>query len=173
MHIQKYQQEKEQLIEFLTSNEWPYHVNTRVNRESITKTIDSGYYEDEKETYWLIDQDVKVGILIIEDIEDSIPLIDIRLSELARGKGFGVKALRWLKDYLFGELKKIRIEGYTRADNIAMQKCFKKAGFVKEGYLRSAWENKDGSISDSLLFAAIKKDWETDTITLPKWGDVE
>ena len=171
MMIQKYNNEKEALIEFLTTNEWPFHVNTIVNRESITKTIDSGYYEDEKETYWMIDNGVKQGILIIEDINDSILLIDIRLAEIARGKGYGKQALLWLKDYLFGELGKIRVEGYTRADNIAMRKCFTNAGFVKEGYLRNAWENKDGSVSDSVLYAAILADWETNSITKPKFED--
>ena len=171
MNIQKYNNEKEALIEFLTANEWPFHVNTIVNRESITKTIESGYYEDEKETYWIIDNGVKQGILIIEGIDDSIPLIDIRLAESARGKGFGKQALLWLKDYLFGELGKIRVEGYTRADNIAMRNCFTEAGFVKEGYLRNAWENKDGSVSDSVLYATIRTDWETNCITSPNFED--
>ena len=171
MNIQKYNNEKEELIKFLTGNEWPFHVNTIVNRESITKTIESGYYEDEKETYWMIDNGVKQGILIIEDIDDSIPLIDIRLAETARGKGYGKQALLWLKDYLFGELGKIRVEGYTRADNIGMRKCFTNAGFVKEGYLRNAWENKDGSVSDSILYAAILTDWKTNSITKPKFED--
>ena len=171
MKIQKYNNEKEELINFLTGNEWPFHVNTVVNRESITKTIESGYYEDEKETYWMIDNGEKQGILIIEDIDDSIPLIDIRLAKTARGKGYGKQALLWLKDYLFGELGKIRVEGYTRADNIAMRKCFTNAGFVKEGYLRNAWENKDGSVSDSVIYAAIRTDWETNSITMPVFDD--
>ena len=171
MIIQKYNNEKEELIEFLTTNEWPFHVNTVVNRESITKTIENGYYEDEKETYWIIDDDVKQGILIIEDIDDSIPLIDIRLAETARGNGYGKQALLWLKNYLFGELGKIRVEGYTRADNLAMRKCFTNAGFVKEGYLRNAWENKDGSVSDSILYAALFTDWKTNCITRPNFED--
>lgn len=74
----------------------------------------------------------------------------------------------WLKDYLFGEKQKIRIEGYTRADNLAMRKCFTKAGFVKEGYLRNAWENEDGTISDTVLYGAIFDDWKENRITQSK-----
>lgn len=67
---------------------------------------------------------------------------------------------------MYSKKGKIRIEGYTRADNLAMRKCFTKAGFVKEGYLRNAWENEDGSISDTVLYASIFDDWK-DNITTP------
>jgi [ribosomal protein S5]-alanine N-acetyltransferase len=172
VYLQKYQQEKLQLMEFLTENCWPYHVNQTIHKEAIIQTIDCGYYEDDKETFWIIENNEIYGIVILEDISDSIPLIDIRLTEKARGKGLGTKALEEVKNYVFGELKKIRIEGYTRADNVAMRKCFNKVGFVMEGYLRQAWENKDGSISDSTLYAAIRSDWENQTITLPNFHDV-
>ena len=172
MYLQKYNQEKSQLMAFLTENTWPYHVNQTIHKDNIMQTIESGYYEDDKETFWIIDQHEVYGIVILEDINDTIPLIDIRLAEKARGKGVGTKALEEVKNYVFGNLKKIRIEGYTRSDNIAMRKCFNKAGFVMEGYLRQAWENKDGSVSDSVLYAAIRSDWETQTITVPNLYDV-
>lgn len=172
LYLQKYKQEKIQLIEFLTENTWPYHVNQTIHKENITQTIDRGYYEDDKETFWIIENNEIYGIVILEDISDSIPLIDIRIAEKARGKGLGTKTLEEVKEYVFGELKKNRIEGYTRADNVAMRKCFNKAGFVMEGYLRQAWENKDGSISDSTLYAAIRSDWENQIITLPDFSDV-
>ncbi|MFD9627364.1 hypothetical protein [Peribacillus muralis] len=35
-----------------------------------------------------------------------------------------------------------------------------KCGFVNEGYLRRAWENTDGSVSDSICYATIRYDWE-------------
>ena len=71
-----------------------------------------------------------------------------------------------------GEKEKIRIEGYTRADNIAMRKCFISAGFVKEGYLRNAWENSDGTIYDTVLYGSIFEDWQTGSITPSKMNNV-
>ncbi|MER1990155.1 MAG: GNAT family protein, partial [Solibacillus isronensis] len=120
----------------------------------------------------IIENEQKLGILIIDDIEDTIPLFDLRLSKEARGKGIGQKSLSWLKDYLYGEKGKIRIEGYTRADNLAMRKCFTKAGFVKEGYLRKAWENDDGTISDTVLYASIYDDWKDNKTTPIKLDEV-
>ena len=49
-----------------------------------------------------------------------------------------------------------------------MRKCFTKAGFVKEGYLRNAWENEDGTISDTVLYGAIFDDWKENKITQSK-----
>lgn len=172
MKLKKYNNEKLQLIKFLTENTWPYHVNQTVHKDKIIQIIENGYYEDDKETFWIKEENEIYGIVIIEDISDSIPLIDLRLAENARGKGLGTKALEEAKNYVFGELQKIRIEGYTRADNIAMRKCFNKAGFVMEGYLRESWENNDGSISDSVLYAAIRSDWENNIITLPKFTEI-
>lgn len=172
MNIQLFNNEKEELINFLCSNNWTYHSNPHANKSSILKAIEDGYYHDERETYWIILDEVKVGIIIIHDINDTIPLFDIRLMPNVRGKNIGTKALTWLKDYLFGQLNKIRIEGYTRADNLAMRKCFTKSGFVKEGYLRNAWENQDGTIFDSLLYSAIYTDWKENKITKSKIDDL-
>lgn len=164
--------EVDDLIQLYTQNNWPYHGTSKVTEVSIRKSYEEGYYQKDCETFWITDHGVKVGLLLIHDIDDTIPLFDIRLDEKYRGKGYGVKALKWLQDYLFGTKQKIRVEGYTRADNIGMRKCFSKAGFVKEGYLRNAWENADGTISDSVLYGAIKEDWTNNRITPTKMDAV-
>ena len=135
MKIKLFNGENEKLVNLLCSNDWKYHSNPHLENNAIQKAVEKGYYDNGRETFWIILDSQKVGIIIIDD---SIPLFDIRLTEGARGKNIGIQALLWLKDYLFGEKEKIRIEGYTRADNLAMRKCFTKAGFVKEGYLRNA-----------------------------------
>jgi len=114
----------------------------------------------------------RIGIIFIHDISDTIPLFDIRLDENCRGKGYGVRALQWLQEYLFEVKGKIRIEGYTRVDNIGMRRCFSKASFVKEGYLRNAWENEDGTVTDSIVYGAIKEDWILGNLTLISIDDV-
>lgn len=53
-----------------------------------------------------------------------------------------------------------------------MRKCFSKSGFVKEGYLRKAWENEDGTVVNSVLYAAIFDDWKTGKITQIQLDDV-
>ena len=163
--MQLFQSEAEQLATFFSENEWIYHTNPKRSRHEILSKVEEGYYSKGRETFWIIEDDEKLGVLMIDDIEDTIPIIDIRIAPASRGKGIGIKTLEWLKDYLFGQKGKNRIEGYTRADNLAMRKCFTNAGFVKEGYLRKAWENHDGTVYDSVLYAAILDDWKNKMIT--------
>jgi len=172
LEVRKFHSENEELIDLLCSNEWPFHAKVHLEPEAIRKAIAKGYYSEGRETFWITENEQKVGILIIDDIDDTIPLFDLRLTKEARGKGIGKNSLNWLKDYLYREKGKIRIEGYTRADNLAMRKCFTKAGFVKEGYLRSAWENDDCTISDTVLYASIYEDWKDRKTTPIKLNEV-
>ncbi|MBK3493903.1 GNAT family N-acetyltransferase [Viridibacillus sp. YIM B01967] len=158
--------ELDELISFMTKNYWEFHGNPKPTSEQITKNYHEGWYKDDKQTIWIENDGEKVGLIIIHDITDTIPLFDIRLGNNFRGKGLGTGALNWLKDYIFTlPDKKIRIEAYTRSDNLAMRKTLSKCGFVKEGYLRNAWENDDGSVSDSLCYATIRSDWENKVLT--------
>src|SRR5690554_6685232 len=123
MEFQIFQNEVEDLISFLTTNKWPFHRNINVTKDEIRKKVNEGYYGNDRETFWIIDNEVKIGLIIFNDMCDNIPIIDIRFGENYRGKGYGAAALQWVKDYLFFKKEKIRVEGYTRADNIAMRKC--------------------------------------------------
>ncbi|MFJ7665911.1 GNAT family N-acetyltransferase [Lysinibacillus sp. NPDC097195] len=171
MEYKLFSNEIEDLKTFMLTNSWDYHIHRKIKEETIQQMVDDGYYQNGRESYWMIDHDKKIGFICIEDIEDSIVTFDIRLDATYRGQGYGHHALRWLQNYLFGEKDKIRIEGYTRVDNLSMRKCFTKAGFVKEGYLRSAWENADGSVTDGILYSAIQSDWQNNTITAIKLND--
>ncbi|MGD7043242.1 GNAT family N-acetyltransferase [Jeotgalibacillus proteolyticus] len=130
-------------------------------------------YDKDKEIFWIELEQKKIGLIVIHDSSDTIPLFDIRLEEKARGKGIGELALKWLTQYIFSHpVKKIRIEAYTRSDNTAMRKTLHKCGFVKEGYLRQAWEHEDGSVFDSVCYAIIRNDWENQTRTPIKLDDL-
>lgn len=52
-----------------------------------------------------------------------------------------------------------------------MNKTPLMSGFVKEGYLRNAWENDDGTISDSIIYSIIRSDWENKSKTEIKLND--
>ena len=166
MEFKLFSNEIEELKALMLNNRWDYHMNKNMREEIIQQRVEEGYYQNDRETFWLIDNDTTIGIICVEDVNDSILSFDLRLDAKYRGKGYGYKALLWLQNYLFGEKGKIRIEGYTRVDNVNMRKCLTKAGFVKEGYLRNAWENEDGSITDCILYSAIHSDWQS-KITTP------
>ncbi|MDQ0208828.1 GNAT family N-acetyltransferase [Alkalicoccobacillus murimartini] len=166
--------ELDDLIKLYTTSHWTFHADPSPSEREIRKRFESGWFTDDRETYWIIEGGEAVGLVMLGDVSDSIPLLyDIRLTESARGKGIGVKTLEWVAQTLFQRSDTvIRIEAFTRVDNVAMRKIFSQSGFVKEGYLRDSWENDDGSVMDSLCYAMIRQDWETGSATQIKIDDV-
>ena len=168
-----FQNELEDLISFMTNNSWDYHSEPNTSVEQIVHLVNKGWYYEERETFWVELSNKKIGLIVIDDIGDTIPLFDIRLDSAYRGQGYGRETVNWLVDYLFNlQDKKIRIEAYTRGDNHGMRKTLSNCGFVKEGYLRSSWENKDGSIHDSVCYSIIRSDWENGIVTPIKLNEV-
>jgi RimJ/RimL family protein N-acetyltransferase len=72
-----------------------------------------------------------------------------------RGNGIGTEAQRQLTEYLFRHTRAERIQAYTDVENIGEQRALEKAGFTKEGTLRSAqW--RDGGWHDQVLFSVVR-----------------
>ncbi|RTR36210.1 N-acetyltransferase [Robertmurraya yapensis] len=163
LSLEKFTSELDDLVSFLTSEEWEFHSQPKPSYEEILSRYHEGSYA---EAFWIKRENVKIGLLTIHDINDTIPSFDIRLGSVTRRKGFATEAIRWMIEYLF-QLpdKKIRVEAYTRSDNIAMRKTLHKCGFVKEGYFRDAWEHADGSVSDMMVYSWIRRDWECKSLT--------
>ncbi|UOE93241.1 GNAT family protein [Alkalihalobacillus sp. LMS39] len=172
--FKKLNKELDELVAFYTTNSWAFHAFPTVSKAEIINYYHSRWYEEDKETYWIKENKKNIGLLIISDISDTIPLLfDVRLTNNGRGKGYGEQAVKWAVNHVFTRSnEKIRIEGYTRHDNYAMRKVFSKCNFQKEGYLRKAWENADGSVEDSLVYAIIRTDWERGTKTPININDV-
>lgn len=178
MRLQEWtMEEQEQLIHFMTTNSWPFHGNSDPGRELIEKAIEEGGYEsDEVKTFWVENDEMdKVGIVKIHDLQDDIPLFDLRIADMSRGYGYGPKALRLVAEYVFGlHGKKIRLEGHTRQDNLAMRKTFERAGFVKEAHLRNAWFSpKENSYYDAVTYGITREDFDAGTTTPVVWEDGE
>jgi len=72
-----------------------------------------------------------------------------------RGMGHGTDAQRLIADYLFAHTTAERIQADTDIDNIAEQKALAKAGYTREGVLRSAqW--RAGRWRDMVLFSKLR-----------------
>jgi RimJ/RimL family protein N-acetyltransferase len=96
--------------------------------------------------------------------------IDMRISRMlighvgywlapeARGRGLTTAALAALSRWGFDELGLGRVELVTDPDNIASQRVAEKAGFTREGVLRSILINRDGSRRDGVMFSLLPSD---------------
>jgi RimJ/RimL family protein N-acetyltransferase len=73
----------------------------------------------------------------------------------SRGRGIATTALKALCRWAVDELDLKRLELVTDPENIASQRVAEKAGFQREGVMRSALEYQDGRRSDSVLFSLL------------------
>ncbi|AXI00314.1 GNAT family N-acetyltransferase [Sporosarcina sp. PTS2304] len=168
-------QEQDLLIQFMTTNSWPYHDISEPGRELLEKSIEEGgYASDDVKTFWIENnENEKVGIVKVYDLQEDVPLFDLRIADRFRGYGYGSRALKKLTQYVF-ELpeQKIRIEGHTRHDNAAMRKAFERAGFVKEAHLRQAWFlPKENTYYDAVTYGMTREDYLAGTTTPVRWED--
>ena len=170
--FERYQpHDRETLASFLVSEPWPNHTHVAPTYDEVEKEVESGYYDGKGiETFWIVREGGKVGFIRIYELEDENPLFDMRISEKMRGQGIGTQALEWAKNYVFEKHPHIvRMEGYTRIDNIGMRRVFQKCGFVKESQPRACWPGEGGILYDSVGYAVIRKDWENKTLTPVNW----
>jgi RimJ/RimL family protein N-acetyltransferase len=73
----------------------------------------------------------------------------------ARGAGVCTTALRALARWAIEELQLERLELLTDPDNVGSQRVAEKAGFQREGLLRSHLLHRDGRRRDSVMFSLL------------------
>jgi RimJ/RimL family protein N-acetyltransferase len=167
--------DREQLLEFMTTNEFPFHVVPRPTRAQVEEWIGEGAYRDEDNDSFWVDHDElgRIGFLRLEDLSDPDPVFDLRLGERFRGRGLGVEALRAVTAHVYTTMpERNRFEGQTREDNIAMRRVFLRCGFVKEAHYREGWPVDGGPPVASVAYGILRRDWETGTVTPFVWEDL-
>ena len=85
--------------------------------------------------------------------------IGIGLSLATRGHGVGAVAQRILAEWLLRTTDLFRIEASTDVTNISEQRSLERAGFTREGLLRSSQERLDGR-HDLYSYSFLRSDLE-------------
>lgn len=109
---------------------------------------------------WIIEEDeVPAGwiTLVISNWEHGLAEVGYALATSHQGRGLMERALRLLLDDLFGHTALERIEARCATDNRASQRVLEKAGFRREGLLRSYFR-LHGRRVDNYLFAVLRED---------------
>lgn len=168
------EQDSRDLVEFLTSNRFPFHVRARHSEESARESVASGrFWSEESLGYWINDGASRIGLVVLEDLDEDTPMFDLRLAEEFRGKGLGPKVLTALCAKVFEQFPEpVRFEGQTREDNIAMRKTFLRTGFLKEAHYRLGWPTAEGPRVASVAYAILRQDWESKDTTWFEWDDL-
>jgi RimJ/RimL family protein N-acetyltransferase len=130
--------------------------------------IPSPYTEEDARTYvegevppgrhqFAITEDGRVvgaiGLDIVESIRQGT--IGYWCAQEARGRGVTTRALRLLSEHAFQNLGLERLQLFTDPDNLASQRVAEKAGYQREGVLRSHLPQRDGTRRDSIAFSLL------------------
>jgi RimJ/RimL family protein N-acetyltransferase len=150
----------EAAMRFLTSNEWPFHGSPCLSDDQAAQVRLAG---NDVASFWIRADNERIGLIRafdLDDLDDGSPLLDLRIAEGHRGRGVGRAAVTWLTDHLFSTLVELhRIEATTRHDNVAMQRVFEHCSYRLEGRMLEAWKNADGTRSDTLTYAILRREW--------------
>lgn len=174
LYFEEYTDDVDSLIEFLISDTWDFHGVPNPGPEKIREDNKNQEYTGVNcKTFWImLDQDLKVGMIRIYDLQDNTPLFDIRILSKYKGMGIATITVNWLIEYIFNHFSDVeRIEGNTRQDNYAMRTVFHKCGFAKEAHYRKAWKDTNGKRYDAIGYGITKEDWKNGKTTPVDWND--
>lgn len=167
--------DREPLISFMTRNQFPFHVGSRLSRDQIETSIGKGRFRDEdNDSFWIDHSEHgRIGFFRFEDLSDGSPLFDLRLDAPFRKRALGPEVLRAATHHVFTTMPAVnRFEGQTREDNVAMRKTFLRCGWVKEAHYRESWPDEKGTLLASIAYAILRRDWETGETTHLIWDDL-
>jgi [ribosomal protein S5]-alanine N-acetyltransferase len=99
-----------------------------------------------------------IGYVPGTDIERFSAEIGYWLGRRFWGRGIATDALRRLTEHLFGEHNLLRLYALPFADNAASMRVLEKAGYEREGLLRSS-SVKHGMPRDQWVYARINAEW--------------
>ncbi len=162
--------ERDELIRFITADSYPYNAHPRPTPEQVAAWIDTGLFSG---TLWIVrDDGTRVGVLQYQDASPIHAEIHIRLHAPYRGQGIGTQAIEWMTDHLFRTFPhKHRLEGWTRSDNGAMRRVFRKCGYAKEAHLRRDFPTGEGIFADKVGYGILREEWERGAHIAVAWHD--
>jgi RimJ/RimL family protein N-acetyltransferase len=101
-----------------------------------------------------------IGFALGNDVERFSAEIGYWLGEAFWGRGITTEALTLVTDYAFRRMSLLRLFALPFADNVASVRVLEKAGYEREGLLRSA-SVKFGRPRDQFLYACVNARWES------------
>jgi ribosomal protein S18 acetylase RimI-like enzyme len=83
-----------------------------------------------------------------------------RIAVARPGQGLGTALLSLVLDEAFGPMGAERFHLDCFVDNVRAQRAYAKLGFQRDGVLRKAYRQADGTRTDLVMMALLKSEWE-------------
>jgi ribosomal-protein-alanine N-acetyltransferase len=97
-----------------------------------------------------------VGVRVSDDDRD-VAELGYLVARSARGRGVATRAVRLLAEWVLCEWRPARLQLTTNLDNAASQRVAERAGFRREGVLRS-WAENRGRRVDLVMYSRLPGD---------------
>ncbi len=114
---------------------------------------------DEEETFAIVDRSTGelLGSIGVRYFDGGIGEVGYWVKREARGRGIATRGLSLLSRWALGEKGLGRFQLRADVENEASQRVAEKAGFVREGVLRSSLELK-GERRDVVMYSLVRDD---------------
>lgn len=150
------------LIDFLTSNTWPYHYHQHPTVSDVATAVAAGLFDDNDHRSWWINNDE--GALIgVARIDNSTRqgYCDLRLAEAWRGRGLGTLALQELTRSAFVSWRHLQaVNAHARADHIAMQRVFERSGWTRGNAEYRSRALTGGMVGELISYRMARSAWQ-------------
>jgi RimJ/RimL family protein N-acetyltransferase len=123
-------------------------------------TYEEARREGTREAFAIVDEEGGfLGVAVVPrlDRETRTAELGYVTAPAARGRGVATEALRQLTEWAFRELGMERLELLISVDNPASKRVAERAGYVREGVLRSLWF-KQGLRDDTEIWSRLATD---------------
>ena len=77
------------------------------------------------------------------------------------GRGFVTEAVKAALTFIFGHLQARRVSLYCNPKNVRSYRVAERCGFVREGYIRENYRYQNGTVSDTLCYGILKREYES------------
>ena len=107
------------------------------------------------------DKGAVAAFAILRGLGDAHGNLYLKRVAVARpGQGVGTQFLSLVLEEAFGPLGADRLYLDCFADNAPAQAAYCKLGFTRDGVLRKAYRQADGTRADLVMMALLKSEWE-------------
>lgn len=159
---------------FLSGQVWPFHGQHRRSAQQVRQDLAAHRFDGlGHRAFWVVEEGERVGLAVVDDLNDPTVMFDLRLDQRHRGRGIGTRALAALAARVFETWPHVeRIEAVTRVDNLAMRRVLVHCGFVKEAHYRAGWPVPGGAPMAAVGYALLRRDHEHGTTTAVDFDDL-
>ena len=140
----------------------PSFTNVRMSEFEMSKTEWEKRYDNlTPDTKWFFIEKkdgTKIGT-VFHFLNGNYMEIGYILAPNERKKGYGSEAIKLIVDYLFLSKELVRVQAITGVNNLASCNALEKAGFTKEGIMRSSGFIR-GEWKNGCLYSITRGEWK-------------